>query len=119
MEVKREIEMGDGREGRRAEGQMDGIMRRGIVICYAVQDCQDSSSQIESGNGRQKATDPVQIGLTQSAGGGCEPHSCFGLRYYPPPGLIHGGSNICHRLIPHITLLRARDYALTAFLIKQ
>ena len=39
--------------------------------------------------------------------------------YYPPPGLIHGGSNICHRLIPHITLLRARDYALTAFLIKQ
>jgi hypothetical protein len=40
-------------------------------------------------------------------------------RYYPPPGLIHGGSNICHRLIPHITLLRARDYALTAFLIKQ
>jgi hypothetical protein len=76
--------MGDGREGRRAEGQkgkMDGTMRRGIVICNAVQDCQDSSSQIESGNGRQKATDPVQIGLTQSAGGGCEPHSCFGLRY--------------------------------------
>jgi hypothetical protein len=60
---------------------MDGTMRRGIVICNAVQDCQDSSSQIESGNGRQKATDPVQIGLTQSAGGGCEPHSCFGLRY--------------------------------------
>jgi len=45
MEVKREIEMGDGREGRRAEGQkgkMDGTMRRGIVICNAVQDCQDS-----------------------------------------------------------------------------
>ena len=84
MEVKREIEMGDGREGRRAEGQkgkMDGTMRRGIVICNAVQDCQDSYSQIESGNGRQKATDPVQIRLAQSAGGGCEPHSCFGLRY--------------------------------------
>lgn len=84
MGVKREIEMGDGREGRRVEGQkgkMDGTTRRGIVICNDVQNCQDSPSQIESGNGRQKATDPVQIGLTQSAGGGCEPHSCFGLRY--------------------------------------
>jgi hypothetical protein len=81
--------------GGRAEGQkgkMDGIMRRGIVICNAVPDSQDSSSQIESGNGRQKATDPVQIGSTQSVGGGCEPHSCFGLRYQYGFGLSHTSS---------------------------
>jgi hypothetical protein len=59
------------------KGKMDGTTRRGIVICN---DVHDSSSQIESGKGRQKATDPVQIRLTQSAGGGCEPHSCFGLK---------------------------------------
>jgi hypothetical protein len=46
--------------------------------------------------------------------------TCFSFSiYYPPPGLIVGGSNIRHRLIPHITLLRARDYALTAFLIRK
>jgi hypothetical protein len=46
------------------KGKMDGTTRRGIVICN---DVHDSSSQIESGKGRQKATDPVQIRLTQSA----------------------------------------------------
>jgi hypothetical protein len=41
------------------------------------------------------------------------------LSYYPPPpGTIVGGSNIRHCIRPHITLLKARNIAFTAFQLK-